>query len=179
MKSLITVAALAAVVASFGCATDPNKAVKAADAAHAADVRDSNQENVELTEQQKKDHAALDSDHSKQDASLDKKFADDASKGDKAHDTAKADVVEARRTFRAEALARLQTVEGKATALESKKKKSQEALLGTLRGNCAAVSAQMTGLDGMADAQWFAGKQAVESSLAALEKDVHEIENKG
>lgn len=178
MKSVLILAALATIVLSLGCATDPNKGVKDADAAHAADVRDTKEETARLEAGQEKDHAALDSEHTKQDANMDKQAAEDHSKYDQQHDAAESNVVEARRTFRAAATARLQQVDAKAVVLEGKRaaKKITEPSLATLRTNCAAVKASVANLDTVSDANWFATKKAVETNLAALEKDVNDIE---
>lgn len=179
MKSVLTIAVLATTALSFACATDPNKEVRDVDAAHAADVRDNKEENAALEASQEKDHAALNSDHTKQDAGMDKQVADDASKYDKARDGAEANVVEARRSFRAEATARLDQVSAKATMLDGKHKKSQEGLLASLRTNITKVKTSVATLDTVADAKWFESMKVIEASISAVEKDVKEIENKG
>ena len=178
MKSILTLTACAAL--SFGCATDPNKQVTDANAAHAADMADTKKDTANMEAGQEQDHAALDSTHQKQDANMEKKTVDDASTFNKEREAAVANVVEARRSFRAEATARLEKVNAKATLLEGKKvmKKVAEPNLATLRTHYAAVKTTVANLDSVSDANWFNSKMTVESSLAALEKDVSDIEGR-
>lgn len=177
MKSVLTLTLLATTALSLACATtDPNKDVKAADAAHAADVRDTNEDTANLEAGQVKDHAGLDSDHVKQDADLDKQIADDAAKYYATREAAEANVVEARRTFRAAANSRLDKVENKASAIDSKHKKSTEPLVAAVRKNAGVAKTALKDLDSTSDNKWFAAMQALDAKLAALEKDVGEIE---
>lgn len=178
MKSTALFAVLAALVLSLGCATDPNKQVVAADAAHAADVRDSRAEQDNLEAQQTKDHAALDATHEKQDGSMDKKIADDASKSNKEHVAAEANVVEARRSFRASATARLDQVEVKTAVLEKAAKKGAAPMVTAVRTHLAKAKASLKSLDDVADAGWFNAKTSVEADIVALEKHLTEAESK-
>jgi len=180
MKSVFTVAVLATLTISLGCATDPNKQVIAANAAHAEDVADTKAETATMEGDQAKDHAVVDSEHEKQDASMEKQTVDDAAKFNKERESAMANVVEARRTFRAEANARLEKVDAKASLLESKRsaKKVTEPSLATLRSRYASVKTSVVSLDTVSDAAWFTTKKAIETNLALLEKDVNDIEGR-
>lgn len=180
MKSVVPYLAVAAVALSFGCATDPNKQMKAADAEHAADVSDTNKDKAAMEANQEKDHAALDSTHTKQDATMDKQVADNNSKFDQKKDAAEANFVEARRSFKAAAAGRLDVVAAKATALDAKRaaKKVSEPGIATLRTHWAAVKASVAALDTVSDANWFATQKTVDASLSDLEKEAKDIESR-
>lgn len=178
MKSGVPFLAVAAVALSFGCATDPNKQIKAADAEHAEDVSEAKKDKAAMEADQAKDHAALDSTHSKQDATMDKQVADNASKFDQKKDAAEANFVEARRTFKAAATGRLDVVSAKATALDAKRalKKVAEPGIATLRTHWAACKASVAALDSVNDTNWFATQKTVDASLTDLEKEAHDVE---
>lgn len=182
MKPSFSILLLAAVTMSFGCATtDPNKQVKAADAAHAEDVKDTEVDTAKMAAGQEADHAALDSDHSKEDGSMEKRTADEEAKWQKERAAAEANVVEARRTFQAEAIGRLDAVDAKATAIEKKraaKKMPEEATLTTLRTNYFAARTELASLGVVADGKWFVAKKALEKKIVQLEKDMGELENR-
>ncbi len=180
MKSVFSLAILSVLAISLGCATDPNKQVTDANAAHAADVADTKEETANMEASQAKDHAAVDSEHEKEDASMEKQTVDDASKFNKEREAAMANVVEARRKFRADADGRLDKVNAKATLLESKRasKKIAEPTLATLRTTYASVKTLVVNLDSATDANWFNSMKAVETNLVALEKDVSDIEGR-
>jgi hypothetical protein len=175
LKSII-IPLLAAV--SFGCATDPNKQMRAADADHAADVSATNKDKTTMEARQAEDHAALDSAHAKQDAGMDKRVADDAAKFDEKKDVAEASFVEARRTFKAAALGRIEVVDAKAAALETKRvmKHLVEPGIAVLRTRCATMKTSVAGLDNVKDAKWFATQKELDAGIADLEKEAHEIE---
>lgn len=176
--TLFGIVATTASLATLGCATDPNKQVRAADAAHTADLRDVAKDRSKLEAKEETDRAAADSDHQKDESSLDKKAADNTSKFDKDRDVAMANVVEARRSYRASATARLEQVDARTTVLENKRlaKKVVEPGIAGLRSRCATVKSSVAGLDTVSDASWFATKTSVDETLAQLEKDVHAIE---
>lgn len=178
MKSTALFAALAALVLSLGCATDPNKQVVAADAAAAADVRDSQEDQANLEAKQKQDHAALDSTHEKQDGSMDKQIADDASKADKDHVAAEANVLEARRSYRAAAIGRLEQVDAKTVVLEKSAKKMNTQAVKNLRASYVKAKANVKSIDDATDAAWFNAKTNYDASLVALEKDLQDTESK-
>ena len=177
MKIFIVSIALAAVVASVGCATDPNKQVVAADAAHAADLRDEQEKKSELDAEHKQEHAALDSTHDKENGELRKDVADDKSKSAASHNAAEANVVEARRVFRAAAVARLEQVDAKTTVMERAAKKPMP-MVTALRAHQVKDSATLKNLDTVIDADWFNAKTSLEVSLAALEKELAACESK-
>lgn len=180
MKSTLTLIALTTLALSFGCATDPNKEVKAVDAAHAADVKETNAEEAKLASDQAVDHAVLDSQHEQQDSKMDKKVADEVVKHDADRDAAELNVVEARKSFRVSATARLEQVDAKAVELERKRaaKKAVEPALANLKTQAALVRAAVTNLDTVPDAKWFATKKTVEANLASLESEVSAIETR-
>jgi hypothetical protein len=181
MKSMLPLALLA-VVTTFACATtDPNKQVKEADAAHVTDVKEGEVAEAKLAADQEGDHAALDSAHAKEDGAMDQMNAEDAAKWEKERAAAMANVVEARRTFQAEAISRLDQVDAKAKAIEAKraaKKQQPEATLTMLRTNYFAARTDLAGLGVVADNKWFYSKKQIEKKLTALEKDMGDLENR-
>lgn len=176
IASSVLAAAVLSLVA-VACATDPNKAVVAADEAHAADVRDEAADKDALQAEQAKDHAALDSAHDKERGAASKQVADDASKFREDKNAAVADVAAARRSFRADAGARLDQVTTKTAIIEKKAKKATKPSLASLKQHTDEVKKSVVELDSVADAAWFAAKTSLESSIAALEKDVSDIES--
>jgi hypothetical protein len=179
LKTLLSLASLTALVVSIGCATDPNKQVRAADAAHTADVQATDKEGSQLAASMEKDHAALDNTHSQQAASLDKKVNDDDAKYVKDREAAGANVIEARRAFRATATTRLEQIDLKATSIEKGRgAKKVETSVAAVRTRAATAKASLSKLDAVSDSDWFASKQALETSLTDIEKDVHDIEQR-
>ena len=178
LNAATTLIALATVTLSFGCATDPNKEVRAADAAHANEVKAEGAAEDKLVADQRIDHAELDSEHAKQDSQLDAKVASDSVKYEADRKAAEANVVEARKAFRIAASARLEQIDAKATELERKRKakKAVEPAIATLRADAALVRDAVMKLDAVTDAKWFNTKQEVDASIATLESDASAIE---
>lgn len=174
----ISFLAIALVVLSLGCATDPNRQVVAADVAHEKDLRDNAAAKDALQADQAKDHAALDSDHVKERGVANKDAADDASAFAEAHRAAEANVEQARRAFRADVGARLDQIVTKTAAIEKKARKATQPTLPSLKTHTAAVQQSVIDLDAVSDAAWFDQKTRIESSVVALEQDVSAIESR-
>lgn len=180
MNSLSRLGLLVATLALFplACATDPNLATERADAAHRKDVLETNDAAVDQNAEHVGEHADLNSDHSKDHDKLNKQVADDANKHDARRADAEANMVEARRTHRADSSAQWTKLETRTTALETKcaAKKTVEPGLAAVRTRLTSAKAAMAGLVATSDGAWFESKTHLDAELTSLEGEIKKIE---